>query len=247
MFTGKKKKRERFSSGFLTSGLSLPFFFFFFTISFSSHSIFLSRFILMEIPAHTHTYVEHVHKLFIMVAPFFQESFFPLITAQKAHISKQGKLTSRSKTRKARETAVIFFWHLCFNRFQSFIISRQSEMAIWQIFTLMKKSYTSEKKCKIKTIFPAHSSVPEACKKRLTTPKPNWQPPYSFPQPTGMVGEEERKMLGAGFSLKSTNTVTTDSEGISSAVHPPHPCPYGCLDFSWLMLDPKPQHTPVYQ
>lgn len=163
---------------------------------------------------------------------FSEESFFNLISAQKAHISKQGKLTSRSKTREARETAVIFFWHLCFNRFQSFIISRQSEMAIWQIFTLTKKSYTSEKKCKIKTTFPAHSSVPEACKKkkrkkkrRLTTPKPNWQLPYSFPWPTGMVGEEEKDRAWAEFSLKSINTLTTGGEGISTAVHTPHPCP----------------------
>lgn len=166
---------------------------------------------------------------------FSEESFFNLISAQKAHISKQGKLTSRSKTREARETAVIFFWHLCFNRFQSFIISRQSEMAIWQIFTLTKKSekviYFREKmqnknnlSCTQQCPWSMQKEKKEK-KRRLTTPKPNWQLPYSFPWPTGMVGEEEKNRAGAEFSLKSINTLTTGGEGISTAVHTPHPCP----------------------
>lgn len=57
-------------------------------------------------------------------------------------------------------------------------------MAIWQIFTLMKKSYTSEKKCKIKTNNLPHTqqSSPEACTIKAEYPKSHSAPLTALPR-----------------------------------------------------------------
>lgn len=173
-------------------------------------------------PTHKHTHTEPAHCRHAKPVNnysifFFRWVFFFNLCTKSIH-QQTGKAAIKEENKKGqRNSALIFLWHLCFNRFQSLIISRQSEMTIWQIFHPDEKVIYFRGKCKIKTnSFPPHTTErPRSMQNNDWTHPIQLTTTYSSPQATGLLAEEEN-------ALNSINSLTW-LEVRGSVVLPVHP------------------------